>query len=283
MPRSGSVEYLFGTRFFRMAYTEFGNPAAPAVVCVHGLTRTGRDFDPLAEALAERFHVICPDLPGRGKSEWLSESMAYQPPSYVVALGHLLAQLNKPVAWVGTSLGGICGMMLAGTQNTPLTRLVLNDVGPHIPAVSLKRIRDYLSAAPERFVSMAAVEAHLRLVHAPFGPLTDAQWAHLARFSARQVLDQTGEGAFTMHYDPKIVEPLLASVPIDVDMWPLWEMIRLPRLVIRGGESDLLTEPTYARMLETGAQGYVVEDAGHAPALMDADSIARIKAFLLEG
>ena len=283
MPRSGSVEYLFGTRFFRMAYTEFGNPAAPAVVCVHGLTRTGRDFDPLAEALAERFHVICPDLPGRGKSEWLSESMAYQPPSYVVALGHLLAQLNKPVAWVGTSLGGICGMMLAGTQNTPLTRLVLNDVGPHIPAVSLKRIRDYLSAAPERFVSMAAVEAHLRLVHAPFGPLTDAQWAHLARFSARQVLDQTGEGAFAMHYDPKIVEPLLASVPIDVDMWPLWEMIRLPRLVIRGGESDLLTEPTYARMLETGAQGYVVEDAGHAPALMDADSIARIKAFLLEG
>ncbi len=279
MPRSGSVEYLFGTRFFRMAYTEFGNPAAPAVVCVHGLTRTGRDFDPLAE----RFHVICPDLPGRGKSEWLSESMAYQPPSYVVALGHLLAQLNKPVAWVGTSLGGICGMMLAGTQNTPLTRLVLNDVGPHIPAVSLKRIRDYLSAAPERFVSMAAVEAHLRLVHAPFGPLTDAQWAHLARFSARQVLDQTGEGAFAMHYDPKIVEPLLASVPIDVDMWPLWEMIRLPRLVIRGGESDLLTEPTYARMLETGAQGYVVEDAGHAPALMDADSIARIKAFLLEG
>ncbi|MCB5943384.1 alpha/beta fold hydrolase [Acidocella sp. KAb 2-4] len=283
MPRSGSVEYLFGTRFFRMAYTEFGNPAAPAVVCVHGLTRTGRDFDPLAEALAERFHVICPDLPGRGKSEWLSESMAYQPPSYVVALGHLLAQLNKPVAWVGTSLGGICGMMLGGTQNTPLTRLVLNDVGPHIPAVSLKRIRDYLSAAPERFVSMAAVEAHLRLVHAPFGPLTDAQWAHLARFSARQVLDQTGEGAFAMHYDPKIVEPLLASVPIDVDMWPLWEMIRLPRLVIRGGESDLLTEPTYARMLETGAQGYVVEDAGHAPALMDADSIARIKAFLLEG
>ena len=283
MPRSGSVEYLFGTRFFRMAYTEFGNPAAPAVVCVHGLTRTGRDFDPLAEALAERFHVICPDLPGRGKSEWLSESMAYQPPSYVVALGHLLAQLNKPVAWVGTSLGGICAMMLAGTQNTPITRLVLNDVGPHIPAVSLKRIRDYLSAAPERFVSMAAVEAHLRLVHAPFGPLTDAQWAHLARFSARQVLDQTGEGAFAMHYDPKIVEPLLASVPIDVDMWPLWEMIRLPRLVIRGGESDLLTEPTYARMLETGAQGYVVEDAGHAPALVDADSIARIKAFLLEG
>jgi len=283
MPRSGSVNYLFGTRFFRMAYTEFGNPAAPAVVCVHGLTRTGRDFDPLAEALAARFHVICPDLPGRGKSEWLSESMAYQPPSYVVALGHLLAQLNKPVAWVGTSLGGICGMMLAGTQNTPLTRLVLNDVGPHIPAVSLKRIRDYLSAAPERFVSMAAVEAHLRLVHAPFGPLTDAQWAHLARYSARQVLDQTGEGAFAMHYDPTIVEPLLASVPIDVDMWPLWEMIRLPRLVIRGGQSDLLTEPTYARMLETGAQGYVVEDAGHAPALMDAESIARIEAFLLEG
>ncbi|HUM07846.1 MAG TPA: alpha/beta hydrolase [Acidocella sp.] len=283
MPRTGSVNYLFGTRFYKMAYVESGNPAAPAVMCVHGLTRNGRDFDALAEALSDRFHVICPDLPGRGKSDWLSEPMAYQPPTYVVALAHLLAQLNKPVAWVGTSLGGICGMMIAAAQNAPITRLVVNDVGPQIPSISLKRIRDYMTAAPERFVSMAALEAHLRLVHASFGPLSDAQWAHLARFSARQVLDQTGEGAFAMHYDPKIIEPLLASVPLDADMWPIWDLIRAPRLVIRGGQSDLLTEPVYTRMLETGAEGYVVQEAGHAPALMDYESMARIKAFLLAG
>jgi pimeloyl-ACP methyl ester carboxylesterase len=282
MARSGSVNYLLGTSFYKMAFVEFGNPAAPAVVCAHGLTRNGRDFDALAEALSDRFHVICPDLPGRGKSDWLADAAAYQPPSYVVALAHLLAQINKPVAWVGTSLGGICGMMLAAAPGTPLTRLVLNDLGPLIPAAALKRIRDYMSDAPERFASLAALEAHLRIIHAPFGKLTDAQWAHLARFSARTVLDQTGQGAFAMHYDPKIVDPIRANVPLDVDMWPLWNLISLPRLAIRGAESDLLLADTYERMLATGAEGYVVEDAGHAPALMDEASIARIRAFLLD-
>lgn len=281
MARANSVNYLLGTKFHKMAYVEFGNPAAPAVLCVHGLTRNGRDFDTLAEALADRFHVICPDLPGRGKSEWLPEAMAYQPASYVVALAHLLAALGKPVSWVGTSLGGICGMMVAAAQNTPITRLVLNDVGPHIPAAALKRIRDYMAAAPERFTSMAALEAYLRKIHAPFGRLSDAQWAHLAKFSARPVLDQTGHGAFAMHYDPKIVEPLRDAVPLDVDMWPLWEMINVPVLAIRGAQSDLLREDTFERMQAERAEAYVVEDAGHAPALMDAASIKVIRAFLL--
>lgn len=283
MARSGSVSYLLGARFHKMAFVEFGNPAAPAVVCVHGLTRNARDFDALAEALEDRFHVICPDLPGRGKSDWLPEAMAYQPPSYVVALSHLFAQLNKPAAMIGTSLGGVCGMMLAAAQGTPLTRLVLNDVGPHIPAASLKRIRDYMAGAPERFASIAALEAHLRNIHAPFGKLSDAEWAHLARFSARPVLDQTGHGGFAMSYDPKIIEPMRTSVPLDIDTWPLWSLIDMPRLVIRGAESDLLLPETYDRMLATGAEGYVVPDAGHAPALMDYASMARIKAFLLQG
>ena len=283
MARSGSVSYLLGARFHKMAFVEFGNPAAPAVVCVHGLTRNARDFDALAEALEDRFHVICPDLPGRGKSDWLPEAMAYQPPSYVVALSHLFAQLNKPAAMIGTSLGGICGMMLAAAQGTPLTRLVLNDVGPHIPAASLKRIRDYMAGAPERFASIAALEAHLRNIHAPFGKLSDAEWAHLARFSARPVRDQTGHGGFAMSYDPKIIEPMRTSVPLDIDTWPLWSLIDMPRLVIRGAESDLLLPETYDRMLATGAEGYVVPDAGHAPALMDYASMARIKAFLLQG
>ncbi|MBU6426462.1 MAG: alpha/beta fold hydrolase [Rhodospirillales bacterium] len=284
MARAGSVNYLFGARFYKMAFVEFGNPAAPAVVCVHGLTRTGRDFDALAEALSDRFHVICPDLPGRGKSDWLPDGISYQPATYVVALAHLLAQINKPVAWVGTSLGGICGMMIAAAQNTPVTRLVLNDIGPHIPAAALARIRDYMVAAPERFASLAALTKHVREVHAPFGALSDAQWAHLARFSARQVMDPTGEGkTIAMHYDPKIAEPIRATVPLDVDMWPVWDMIHLPRLVIRGAESDLLLPDTYSRMQDEGAEGYVVQNAGHAPALMDYESQARIKAFLLEG
>ncbi len=282
MARANTVTYLLGAKFHKIAYVEFGNPAAPPVVCVHGLTRNGRDFDPLAEALAENFYVLCPDLPGRGKSGWLEEAAAYQPASYVVALAHLLAVIGKPVSWVGTSLGGICGMMIAAAANTPIQRLVLNDVGPHIPAAALQRIRDYTTAAPERFASMAALEAHLRNIHAPFGQLSDAQWRHLARFSFRTVLDQTGGGAFAMHYDPKIIEPLRSSVPIDADMWPLWEMIKAPILTIRGAGSDLLLEDTFERMLAEGSEAYVVPNAGHAPALMDASSIEAVKAFLLK-
>lgn len=282
MARSGSVTYLLGTKFYKMAFVEFGNPAAPAVLCVHGLTRNGRDFDVLAEALSDKFHVICPDLPGRGESDWLSEGAAYQPASYVVALAHLLAYLNKPVAWVGTSLGGICGMMTSAGHNAPVTRLVLNDVGPFIPAAAVMRIRDYMGNAPERFPSVRALEQHLRNIHAPFGPLTDPQWYDLAKHSYRQVLDTTGAGTFAMHYDPKIIEPLRANVPLDVDMWPLWGMLNLPMLVVRGAHSDLLQHETFELMCQQKAQGYVVEDAGHAPALMDAPSIQRIRAFLCE-
>ncbi|MCF3948789.1 alpha/beta fold hydrolase [Acidiphilium iwatense] len=276
MARQGFVPYLLGTDFHRLAFVEFGNPAAEAVVCVHGLTRTGRDFDPLAEALADRFHVICPDLPGRGKSDWLGDAALYQPPSYVIALAHLLAFLNKPVAWVGTSLGGICGMMIAAAKHTPVTRLVLNDVGAQIPAAALARIRDYMTKTPERFAAMAELEAHLRMVHAPFGKLSDAQWAHLARYSARR----TEGGGFALHYDPKIAEPLRAAIPLDADLSPIWRQVSVPVLAIRGAESDLLTEPVFERMASDGAATLTVSECGHAPALMDQPTIDAIRAFL---
>jgi pimeloyl-ACP methyl ester carboxylesterase len=279
MARANSVPYLLGNAFHRMAYVEFGNPAAPAVVCVHGLTRNGRDFDPLAEALAEQFHVICPDLPGRGKSDWLPLGALYQPPSYVTALAYLLAAINKPVMWVGTSLGGICGMLLAGADNTPITRMVLNDIGPLIPEAALRRIRDYMTKAPERFPSIAAVEAHLRVIHAPFGQLTDRQWQHLAKFSARPVLDLAGS-TYALHYDPKITEPIRDSTPLDVDMWPFWDKIKIPVLAIRGETSDLLTEDTFARMIAEGAESLTIKNAGHAPALMDPPSINAVQEFL---
>jgi pimeloyl-ACP methyl ester carboxylesterase len=282
MARANSVPYLLGTAFYRMAYVEFGNPAAPAVLCVHGLTRNGRDFDPLAERLAERFHVICPDLPGRGKSDWLPDGAMYQPPTYVTALAHLLAALNKPVAWVGTSLGGICGMMMAAAGNTPVTRLVLNDIGPLIPAAALARIRDYMMAAPERFPTMKALEAHIRYIHAPFGKLTDRQWGYLARISARSVLDVAQGSAFALHYDPKIAEPIRDSMPLDVDLWPVWQALNVPVMVVRGESSDLLLEETYERMRAEGAEGLVVPNAGHAPALMDEPTMAAVEGFLVE-
>lgn len=281
-PRPAAVRYLLAGRFYRLAFDEWGDDGAPAVVCVHGLTRNGRDFDALAAGLADRFRVICPDLPGRGASDRLGDPMLYQAQHYVAALTHLLAWIGSPVAWVGTSLGGICGMLIAAAKGTPVTRLVLNDVGPFIPADALRRIRDYMVASGDspvmsRFADIDAIERHLRVVHAPFGPLTDAQWAQLAGNSARALPD----GRFTMHYDPRIAEPLRGHDPTDVDTWPLWERIRMPRLVIRGVNSDLLLADTLARMAASGAETLVVAETGHAPALLDPAQIAAVRAFLI--
>jgi pimeloyl-ACP methyl ester carboxylesterase len=279
--RLGSIPYLLAGRFHRMAFDEWGDPAAPPVLCVHGLTRNGRDFDVLAEALADKFHIICPDLPGRGRSDWLDDSMLYQAQHYVAALGHLLAWIGRDVAWIGTSLGGICGIVTATLEGAPVIRLVLNDVGPFIPAEALCRIRDYMVASGDsplmaRFPDIEAIERHLRLIHAPFGPLSDAQWAKLARDSARTLPD----GRFTMHYDPRIAEPLRGHDPVDVDMWALWDRIRIPRMVIRGATSDILLPDTFVRMQESGAAGLEVAETGHAPALLDPQQIAAIRSFL---
>ena len=279
--RPGSVRYLLGGKFHRLAFEESGDPGAPPVVCVHGLTRNGRDFDALAEALAGSWRVICPDLPGRGHSDWLDDPMLYQAQHYVTALAHLLAWIGRDVAWVGTSLGGICGMVIAASDGAPINRLVLNDVGPFMPAEALRRIRDYMVASGDsplmaRFPDIEAVERHLRIVHAPFGPLSDPQWAQLARNSARALPD----GRFTMHYDPRIGEPLRGHDPVDVDMWALWDRIRVPRMVIRGAASDILLPETFARMQTSGAQGYEAPLTGHAPALLDPPQTRAIRSFL---
>ena len=279
--RPGSVRYRLGGKFHRLAFEESGDPGAPPVVCVHGLTRNGRDFDALAEALAGSWRVICPDLPGRGHSDWLDDPMLYQAQHYVTALAHLLAWIGRDVAWVGTSLGGICGMVIAASDGAPINRLVLNDVGPFMPAEALRRIRDYMVASGDsplmaRFPDIEAVERHLRIVHAPFGPLSDPQWAQLARNSARALPN----GRFTMHYDPRIGEPLRGHDPVDVDMWALWDRIRVPRLVIRGAASDILLPETFARMQASGAQGYEAPLTGHAPALLDPPQTRAIRSFL---
>jgi pimeloyl-ACP methyl ester carboxylesterase len=279
--RANAIPYLLAGKFRRLAFEEWGDPAAPPALCVHGLTRNGRDFDELAKALAGSHRVICPDLPGRGNSEWLDDPMLYQAQHYVTALAHLLAWIGRDVAWIGTSLGGICGMVIAATDGAPVTSLVLNDVGPFVPAEALRRIRDYMVASADSpmmrsFPDIDAIERHLRIVHAPFGPLSDEQWAQLARNSARALPD----GRFAMHYDPRIAEPLRGHDPVDVDLWPFWDRIRVPRMVIRGQTSDILLPETFARMEASGAQGHEVPITGHAPALLDPLQIDAIRSFL---
>ncbi|WP_284944366.1 alpha/beta fold hydrolase [Acidisoma cladoniae] len=276
-PRTGSVRYMLADGFHHMATAEWGAADAPPVICVHGLTRQGRDFDRLAEVLSADFRVICPDLPGRGHSDWLSDPGLYHPASYVHALTHLLADIPRPVGWVGTSLGGICGLILAAQPGTPIARLVLNDIGPVIPVEALARIRDYMLPPPE-FEDFAGVEAYLRIVHAPFGVPDAEAWATMARHSARRL----PSGKLTLHYDPAIAIPIRAEEPKAVNLMPLWQKIAIPRLTIRGETSDLLLPETFADMERSGSRGLVVPDVGHAPSLMDEKTIDAIHVFLRE-
>ena len=274
--RDRELHYVLSSRYYRLSWTEWGEPTAPAVICVHGLTRTGRDFDVLAQALQNDYRILCPDLPGRGRSEFLPQPDLYSVPTYVQALSHLLAHVAAPVAWIGTSLGGICGMAIAATPGAPVTRLLLNDVGPFLPRAALQRIADYMGSAPDTFANLADLEAALRQVHAPFGRLSDEQWAAMARHSARARPD----GTIGLHYDPRITVQMLATPPQDVDLWPVWQAIRIPRLVLRGESSDLLLPETLTHMTADGAAYHIVADAGHAPALMDAPTIEVIRRFL---
>lgn len=279
MPRQGSLRYLLGEAgFLALRWWEWGPAEAPAVVCIHGLTRCGRDFDDLARALAaEGRRVLCPDLPGRGASDWLPDPALYAPGSYVVALSHLLARLEGPVDWVGTSLGGILGMMLAAAPGTPLRRLVLNDTGFLIAEPAIRRIHAYLAAAPAAFPDLAALERHIREVHAPFGTLPDAAWRHMAEISA---LPAEG-GGLRLHYDPALAAPILATEPAAMDLAALWEKVALPTLVLRGETSDLLLAETAAEMARRpGVEVVTIAGCGHAPALMDAAQTERIARFL---
>jgi pimeloyl-ACP methyl ester carboxylesterase len=273
-PREIDVSYLLDGAFHRLAATTWGDPHAQPVVCVHGLTRQGRDFDALAEVLAEDFYVVCPDLPGRGRSSWLPAAHLYAPPSYIQALSHLLAFIGRPVVWVGTSLGGICGMLIAAASGQPIRRMVLNDIGPFIPRAALARIAQYVGDTPP-FATPADLQAHLRRIHAPFGALTDAQWADFAHHSTRILPD----GRPALHYDPLLIEPMRNTEPQDIDLWAAWARIDIPMLTLRGESSDVLLAETFALMQEK-SMTHTVAGAGHAPALMDAQSIGVIRAFL---
>lgn len=275
--REHRLRYLLGGAFHSLAWTEWGPAEGVPVICVHGLTRNGRDFDALAAHLAgQGRRVLCPDLPGRGASSWLPHPAAYTPPSYVVALAHLLARLDGPVDWVGTSLGGICGMMVAAGQGHPIRRLVLNDIGARVPATAAARIAAYVREE-RAFADLAALEAHLREVHAPFGPLSDEDWRHMAQHSHRVLPD----GRFGMHYDPAIAVPFEQAATGPVDLSALWSLVQVPVLLLHGAESDILDEETAREMaMRPTVELVTLPGIGHAPALVDPAQIGLVSRFL---
>ncbi|WP_416818026.1 alpha/beta fold hydrolase [Denitromonas sp.] len=279
--RERSVQCASAHGLHRMAYTEWGDPANPRVlVCVHGLTRNGRDFDFLAAALANDYRVVCPDVVGRGRSDWLKIKAGYGFPQYVADMVTLIARLDVPtVHWVGTSMGGLIGMILAALPGSPITRMVLNDVGPKITVESIHRIAEYVGAAPV-FANLDVAERYIREVSAPFGPLTDAQWRHLTEHAVSAV-----DGGVAMVYDPGIAETFRESpLESDVDLWDVYDAIRCPTLVIRGADSDLLLHETALEMSQRGPKATLVEfeGIGHAPMLLDPAQIEVVSRFLLD-
>lgn len=279
--REKSVQCLGAHGLHRMAYVEWGDPDNPRVlVCVHGLTRNGRDFDDLAREMSRDYRVICPDVAGRGRSDWLKVPADYGFPSYLADMAALIARLDvETVHWVGTSMGGLIGMLLAAQPDTPITRMVLNDVGPLITAESLKRIGEYVGKAP-LFASLEEAEKYLRLINASFGKLTDPQWRHLTETSVRPRPD----GQWEMRYDPAIGEPFRQSfVFADVDLWPIYDAVKCPTLLVRGAESDLLKAATAEAMTARGPKARLaaVPGVGHAPMFSDSFQIGLVRDFLL--
>ncbi len=279
--RGGWVSSISKRGFHRIAYVEWGDPASDRVaVCVHGLSRQGRDFDLLAFAMArEGWRVICPDLAGRGRSGWLHDPQEYNLPQYAIDLTTVIARLGVPsVDWIGTSLGGLIGMVLAGQENSPIRRLVVNDIGPFLPWQALHRLANSVRNAPLSFPDLASVVAHYRTVLAPFGQLTNDEWEHLARHSVTEVKG----GGWHKLCDPEITAAFRPGLFFNLSLWSYWDTIRCPTLVLRGADSDLLLPSTAKEMTRRGPRADLVEfpNCGHAPALMDEQQIGTVVNWL---
>jgi pimeloyl-ACP methyl ester carboxylesterase len=277
--REHHLSFLSLHGFHRLNYYEWGDPAnSNVVICVHGLTRNGRDFDDIARALCAEYRVLCPDVAGRGKSEWLTHKEDYAYPVYCADMAALIARSGaETVDWIGTSMGGLIGMLLAAQPNSPIRKLVMNDVGPFIPKASMERLSSYVGK-PVSYDSFEAFEQYIRAISAPFGPLTDAQWHHLAETTARR----NDDGRWTTNYDPAIALPFKTPVA-NVVLWPFWDQVRSPTLLLRGRQSDLLLSETAREMTMRGPKAKLVEFAGigHAPMLMEQEQIEVVRGFLL--
>jgi pimeloyl-ACP methyl ester carboxylesterase len=282
----------------RMAYWQWGDAqAAHAVVCVHGLSRQGRDFDVLAQALLARsqapLRVICPDVVGRGRSDWLADPMGYQVPTYAADMLQLLGQLHaqaplRRLDWVGTSMGGLIGMAVCGTPNlplpTPVSRLVLNDVGPVIRWEALQRIGTYLGQTG-RFDTVQQAADAMWAISSSFGPHTPEQWLALSG----PMVKALPEGGYTLHYDPAIGVPFRAltqeaAAQGQAVLWQMYDRIRARTLVTRGAQSDLLAHETAQEMTRRGPRARLIEfeGVGHAPTFVTEPQVEAVASFLFE-
>ncbi|MGX7709161.1 alpha/beta fold hydrolase [Methylobacterium sp. Gmos1] len=275
--RTGRFLSVARGEFHAVSYVDWGPlDAVRVAVCVHGLTRQGRDFDVLAESLVRRgWRVVCPDLVGRGLSGRLKDPDDYGLPQYVVDMTMLVAHLGvDEVDWIGTSLGGLIGVLMASKEQTPVRSLVINDIGPHLPWLALRRIGEDVRAAPRSYPDFASAVRHVREVYAPFGRLTDGQWEHLARHS----FFETEQGTWVSHFDPGIGEAFRPGRIFNNSFWQFWDRIRCPTLVLRGQRSDLLRPDTAQQMMRRGPRADLIEfpDCGHAPALLDSGQTALV-------
>ena len=278
-----------------MAYWQWGHAQAEhTVVCVHGLSRQGRDFDVLAQALMAKaggnIRVVCPDVVGRGQSDWLADPMGYQLPTYAADMLALLAHLKpRTLDWVGTSMGGLIGMAVcahAAAVGVTVRRLVLNDVGPVVQWDSIVRIATYLGKSMQ-FASLQQAADAMWAISTSFGPHTPAQWLELSRHMVKPLPE--GQAGVTLHYDPAIAVPVRAmtqetAAQGEAALWQLYDSITAQTLLLRGADSDLLSRETAAQMTQRGPKARVVEFAGvgHAPTLIADDQVQAVTGFLLE-
>ncbi|SDG59171.1 alpha/beta fold hydrolase [Sulfitobacter delicatus] len=261
--------------------TEWGDPANPALIMAHGLARTGRDFDEVAAALSDSYHVLCPDMIGRGLSSWSRNPQAEYSVEYYAGIATDLMdhyQIER-ATWLGTSLGGMIGMRIAsGHDADRINALIINDISPELPEPAVARILSYVGQLPD-FATFTEGEVWLRDTYAPFGPAGDTFWQRMARSSLRR----RGDGRLTLHYDPRITVQFTAS-PHELSTWDRWAQINIPTHVLRGADSDLLLSDAAARMTESGPRPAVTEiaDCGHAPNLSNPDDIDLLRAILAD-
>jgi cobalt-zinc-cadmium efflux system protein len=291
-PSVGSSQFHNGDTFFvecssgkekhRMAYHAWGDPSNPKVLmCVHGLTRRGSDFKTLAQAMCQDYYVVCPDVVGRGDSDRLSNPMLYAVPQYVADMTQLVKKLGvAQIDWFGTSMGGLIGMVYAAMPNSPIRRMLINDVGPRIEPEAIARLGSYVGQ-PFTFANRSDALAKLNEICATFGEHSAQEWEI---YNGPMLIER--EGRWIMHYDPDISVPFASVNPImakagEMAMWHAFKQIHIPMLIVRGGKSDLLSAATVAEMCKVNpyARSIEIPDVGHAPAFVKSEQIALAKEF----
>ena len=266
----------------RIAYTQWGNPENKRVlICVHGFSRTGRDFDYLAATLQQKYRVICPDIVGREKSDWLFNSSDYGLPLYISDMLTLINQLHlSNVDWIGTSMGGLIGMFIASQNNSLINRLVMNDVGPEIFPENLRRwAGQYLSQDRSDFENLTQVTEYVKKFYSGYGALTDSEWEHIAKHTVKK----TSEDKYQLHYDFSIIDIFRSNVgePKPIDFWQTWSSVSCPVLLLHGEESYLLLPKTIEKMQSIHPQINVKHfPCGHNPPLLSKEQIGTIADWL---